>query len=76
MTYFILIFNSTHQVIKAESILQANDIEYDIIPTPKEYSSDCGMSIRMVHNLASLEKLKIHLQKVDLYPKIFTKTYV
>ena len=47
MNYIILIFESTHKVLKTEQILLENKINFDIIPTPKEISSDCGMSIKI-----------------------------
>lgn len=47
MTHCILVFESTHQVLKAEKALQQAGIHHEIIPTPKDLSSDCGMSIRV-----------------------------
>ena len=47
MTYLVLIFESTHKVLKAEKLMIASGVKFDIIPTPKEFSSDCGMSIRI-----------------------------
>lgn len=43
----ILIFHSTHEVLKFEKILKKNDIKFEVIPTPREYSSDCGMALRL-----------------------------
>ena len=59
MNYIVFIFESTHQVLKVEKILKENNIKYDIIPTPKEFSSDCGMSVRIADS--SEEKNKIRL---------------
>ncbi len=47
MTRCILVFASTHQVMKAEKVLQEAGVRHEIIPTPKELSNDCGMSIRL-----------------------------
>jgi hypothetical protein len=47
MRYFILIFESTHHALKSEKLLTGLGIKFDIIPTPKEISSDCGMAIRI-----------------------------
>ncbi|HNQ67480.1 MAG TPA: DUF3343 domain-containing protein [Bacteroidales bacterium] len=43
----VLTFQSTHHVLKAEKILIEAGFKFDIIPTPKNISSDCGMSIRL-----------------------------
>lgn len=42
----ILTFQSTHHVLKSEKILMEAGFRFDIIPTPKNISSDCGMAIR------------------------------
>jgi len=47
--------------MKAEQLLIAEGIHFDIIPTPKEYSSDCGMSIRILKNTYNMEKIKVIL---------------
>jgi hypothetical protein len=57
MNYYILIFESIHQVMKAEQLLLADHINCDIIPTPKEFSSDCGMSIR-INDSGDMEKIR------------------
>lgn len=60
--YFILIFESTHKVLKSEKLLLANGVKFDIIPTPKEFSSDCGMSIRINPKNADFPKVKLILE--------------
>ena len=59
---FVLIFESVHKVFKTEKVLTAHHIKFDIIPTPKEYSSDCGMSIRLKQESTDLDKIKLILQ--------------
>ncbi|MDD3859262.1 MAG: DUF3343 domain-containing protein [Bacteroidales bacterium] len=56
----VITFQSTHHVLKAEKILIKAGLKFDIIPTPKNISSDCGMSIRFdsqVSNLSLLSEL-------------------
>ena len=43
---YIITFQSIHHVLKAEKVLLAMGVKFDIIPTPKNISSECGMSIR------------------------------
>lgn len=44
---WVLIFDTVHQVIKAEKALKKGVFEIRIIPTPREFSSDCGMAIEL-----------------------------
>jgi hypothetical protein len=41
----ILILHGISQVIKVEKLAKEKSIEVDLIPTPREISSDCGMAV-------------------------------
>lgn len=41
----ILILPNITQVIKVEKLAKEKSIEIDLIPTPREISSDCGMAV-------------------------------
>ena len=43
----IIVFKSTHDAIKAKRTLDKARIDYEILPTPKEISADCGISLRV-----------------------------
>jgi selenide,water dikinase len=43
-----LIFTSTRAVIKAEECLRSHDLDCQVIPVPKEISSECGMALSIV----------------------------
>lgn len=43
----VIVFQSTHDVIKAKNELKKACIAHELIPTPKEISSECGMSLRV-----------------------------
>lgn len=45
MTKCLLVFLSVHQVMKAEKLLKGQGIKVDLIPMPREISSDCGVAI-------------------------------
>jgi len=47
----VIVFKSTHDVIKAKSELEKACIAHELIPTPKEISSECGMSLRIEKNV-------------------------
>lgn len=43
----VLIFPSIHQVMRAEKLLKGKGIKIDLIPVPREISSDCGVAIEL-----------------------------
>ena len=43
----LLVFQSIHQVMKAEKLLKTEGIEIDLIPMPREISSDCGVAVEL-----------------------------
>lgn len=43
----LLLFQSIHKVMQAEHIIAGFGVQYQIIPVPKEYSSECGMCIEI-----------------------------
>lgn len=53
----VLTFQSIHHVLKAEKILLDAGFKFDIIPTPKNISSDCGMSIRFDNESTDISNL-------------------
>jgi hypothetical protein len=42
----VVLFHTTSAVMRAEKILQKNGIAIKLIPTPRQFSSDCGLAIR------------------------------
>ncbi len=43
----IVTFDSTHHALKAESLLQNAGFKLDILPTPRELSASCGLSLSL-----------------------------
>jgi hypothetical protein len=46
MTRGVLLFHTTSAVMRAEKSLLTEGVRIQLIPTPREFSSDCGISIR------------------------------
>jgi hypothetical protein len=44
---WIVLFDSTHRVLAAERALKEGRVTHDLVPVPKELSSDCGMAIEL-----------------------------
>jgi hypothetical protein len=66
----IITFQSTHQVLKTEKLLQKEGVDFDIIPVPKEISSDCGMAIRV--EMESIKIIEGILEKNTIVYKTYT----
>jgi hypothetical protein len=47
MTEFsVVLFHSSSHALRAEKVLQEAGISNKMIPTPRQLSADCGMSLR------------------------------
>lgn len=44
--YLIITFESTNYAMQTESVLKTSEIKNQIIPTPREITLSCGLSIR------------------------------
>jgi hypothetical protein len=66
--FSILLFQSIHQVMRAENIISKNGYSYQIIPVPSEYSSECGMCIEIDSSIITI--IIPELQKYNIEPKV------
>ncbi len=44
--YGVALFHNTSSVMRAEKVLHKGGIGVKLIPTPREFSSDCGLAVR------------------------------
>ncbi|MCX7671106.1 MAG: DUF3343 domain-containing protein [Anaerolineae bacterium] len=44
--YGVALFHTTSAALRAEKVLQRAGLTIRLIPTPREFSSDCGMALR------------------------------
>jgi len=44
---FIILFDSTHQALSGEKALKEDGVKFSVINTPREFSVDCGISLRV-----------------------------
>ncbi|MBC7247636.1 MAG: DUF3343 domain-containing protein [Actinobacteria bacterium] len=44
---YVVLFHSTHHALSAEKVLKHMGIGYAVINTPREFSVDCGISLRI-----------------------------
>lgn len=62
----VMAFDSTHQALRAEMLLEYAEIEIDICPTPKEITAGCALSIQF--NRQDLERVEeiVREQSVEI----------
>ncbi len=53
---YIISFNSTHHAIRTDKLLNEENIKSTTLPTPREITASCGISIRFL--LENLENIK------------------
>jgi hypothetical protein len=44
---YVLILPSIHHILKVEKAAKARKLAVELIPTPRQISSDCGMSVEL-----------------------------
>lgn len=68
MEYYLITFSSTHAAIAAQNYLKGK-MSFSIMPTLREISNSCGISIRI--NNASLEEIKRQMHGFPVGDKMF-----
>lgn len=46
--FYVIVFESTHYAIAAEKLFKDKGYKFDIIPTPRQITHSCGLSIRFI----------------------------
>jgi hypothetical protein len=62
--------------MQAEKLLIGEGIRHTVIPTPKEYSSDCGLSLRLDPKEADMNKVLSVLNENGVFCKVYDKEYL
>lgn len=57
------IFYKTSDVFKSEELLQTNNIEVEVVPTPVQDKAYCGVSIKVSEN--EVEKVELILSMME-----------
>jgi hypothetical protein len=60
----VALFHTTSAVMRAEKVLHNGGLTVRLIPTPREFSSDCGMAVRF--DLRDDQKVRVLLQEAKL----------
>ncbi len=59
--YGIVLFNTNSHAMRAEAVLLKANLVVRLVPTPRQLSSDCGVSLRF--DWADHEKVKTLLEQ-------------
>ncbi len=57
--YGVVLFHTTSAALRAEKVAQRAGLTVKLIPTPREFSSDCGMALRFLW--AQVEQMRAAL---------------
>ncbi len=60
----IVLFNSNSHAMRAEAVLKKARLDVKLVPTPRELSSDCGVSLRFAW--ADHEQVKTLLEQAHV----------
>ena len=58
--YGVVLFHTTSSAMRAEKLLLRENIALKLIPTPREFSSDCGIALRF--EWSQYEQVKVILE--------------
>lgn len=53
-TYGVVLVHTTSAALRCEKVLRQGGLVVKLIPTPRQFSSDCGMAIRFLWEQAGL----------------------
>lgn len=70
---YIISFNSTHQAIKCDKIFGKNEMNYAVLPTPREITQSCGISIKF--EIENIDKVKDIIKENEIEYKGMFKIY-
>ncbi len=66
MTQFgVILFHTTSAVMRAEKLLVKQGYSVKLIPTPREFSSDCGIALRFDGDRSEQVKSALEAAEVE-----------
>ena len=72
--YGVVLFHTTSAVMRAEKILVKGRYSIKLIPTPRQFSSDCGIALRFDWKRRKRVKLMLDEAKVEFDTMHFLDT--
>jgi hypothetical protein len=68
--YGVVLFHTTSAVMKAEKLLLGKGLTLKLIPTPRQFSTDCGISLRFEWDQRDVVQSLLtsnHLENAEIY---------
>ncbi len=65
-SYGVALFYTTSSVMRAEKLLIKKGVSIKLIPTPREFSSDCGIALRFDWNQHDQVKTLLETERVEI----------
>lgn len=65
-TFGVILFHTNSSALRAEKILLKGGLTVKLIPTPREYSSDCGVALRFVWSDESQVRVILNSANVEI----------
>ena len=65
MTYGVVLFHTTSSAMHAEKLLVKEGFTIKLIPTPREFSSDCGIALQFEWSYFEQVKSMLNAAKVE-----------
>ncbi len=59
--YGVVLVHTTSSALRGEKVLKAAGVTVKLIPTPRQFSSDCGMSLRF--EWAAAEQVRVLIEQ-------------
>ena len=63
--YGVVLFHTTSAVMRAEKLLTKKGYSIKLIPTPRQFSSDCGIALRFDWNHCEMVKSVLDEARVE-----------
>jgi hypothetical protein len=64
--YGVVLFPTTSSVMQAEKALKKQGLEVKLIPVPRQFSSDCGISLRFSWSNIDKVRTTIEAARIDI----------
>ena len=64
--YGVALFHNTSEVMRAEKVLKKGGVTVKLIPTPREFSSDCGMAVRFDVQKTDVVRVLLEQARVEV----------
>ena len=64
--YGVILFHTSSEVFRSEKMFKESKIDIKLIPTPRDFSSDCGMAIRFAWSELLKIKNIVNIGGIDI----------